>query len=274
MFAGQDGAVLRPAQGEGDGGGFGDANNGLAGAEGFEPVRGLVFVGIVGVQLLDMEVLIVDIGRGQAPAGLRAPPGEDDGHAGDGAADDGAGLQLKAREIPDRRRAEAQMRVIGQKRAARSRPYGGGGESVGRARQRAGLHRVQRVARRGGLGKLREGLPLEERRIIQRRDAVGGVIRDQIGDAFGRQKEGGAGADDLLREMAGELQRHDFHDGDAVGGLPRGNVRREQEKLGRAAPQGLGIYGAQPRVDALRIGLQHGECFRVLCCNGALRVAV
>jgi hypothetical protein len=75
MSARQNRAILGPAQGQGNWGGVFDLDNRRAGLKAFVAVWGKVFFGIVGVQLFDVNVLIVQIGLGKAPAQALTPSG-------------------------------------------------------------------------------------------------------------------------------------------------------------------------------------------------------
>ena len=67
-MTGQDRAVLGPHQIERDRGFILDLHTRPASGQCLEPVRGFQFVGVVGVQLFDMQVLIIKIGCGDTPA--------------------------------------------------------------------------------------------------------------------------------------------------------------------------------------------------------------
>ena len=170
VAAGQHRAIVGPAQGDGDRVGIGDIDDRRAFAELLEPVGRAVFLGVVGVQLFDIDVLIVDIGGGQPPAQIGAAARKHHRHPRNGATDHAAGLKLQPGEIPDRGRGEAQMRVIGQKRAPRSRARGRGGPSV---------------------GSPGEGLPFEGRQRVARHRRCGGVAAADLGEEGGIFGQGG-----------------------------------------------------------------------------------
>ena len=119
MAAGQHRAAFGPALNDGHRRFILDGQNGAAGDEGLWPRRRQVFFRVVGVHLLDHHILIVQVRGGQPPAQLFRPSGQHHRHPRNRAANHPARRQLQPRQIPDRRRGQPQMRVIGQKAAAR-----------------------------------------------------------------------------------------------------------------------------------------------------------
>ena len=66
-------------------------------------------------KIVDPEVIYAAVeGEKEAPGQPGRAAHQHDGHAGDGGPDDIARSQSQARKVPDRRRGQAQMRVIGQ----------------------------------------------------------------------------------------------------------------------------------------------------------------
>ena len=84
----------------------------------FEPGPSLgraIFFEIFGVQFLDIEVDIVQMGRGETPGDVLVATQKDDRHTGDGAADHRTRGKLEPREVPDSGRGQIEMRIVGQK---------------------------------------------------------------------------------------------------------------------------------------------------------------
>ena len=256
VAAGQDRAAFRPAQGDGDGFGILDGDDRPARGEGLPDAGTFVFLGVGGVQFLHHHVLIVDIGGGQAPADLFRPPDDDRGHAGNGAADHTPRRQFQPRQIPDRGGGKAQMRVVGQQRAARRRPVRHRGPGVGRAGEGQVLERRQRVVGQpdGHLSGPDAGHDVAI--TGQGGDAGAGVVGQDVAQAFGRQQHRGAGAQHLGLHHRGQLQRHQLDDGNRIGGLPGCDLVREQKEFGRAAPPRAGVDLPDPGVHTTRIGVQ------------------
>ena len=104
MAAWQDRAAFAPPLGDGDRRFIFHRDDGLSGAERLWPFGRQVLFGVVRIDLFHHHILIIDIGRGEAPTQLIRPAHQHQGHAGDGAANDAASGQLQPRQIPDRRR--------------------------------------------------------------------------------------------------------------------------------------------------------------------------
>ena len=260
VATGQHRSVVGPAQGNGDRVGIGDIDDGRAFTEPLEPVGGAVFLGVVGVQLFDIDVLVVDIGGGQPPAQIGAAAREHHGHARNGAADHAARLQLKSGQIPDCGGGETQVRIIGQKRAARSRARGRCGPSVGSAgeglpfewRQRVTVHRHRGGVARRHLGKeggiFGQGGDPAARRIgqdIAQAVLVAQLQRHPCAQHFGLQ-------------MTRHLQAHQLGHRERIRRSPRSHGRIEQPHLRRAPAQGFGVDLIETRVDPGGIGFECG----------------
>ena len=97
----QDGAVLGRAQVHRDSRRVFDLNNRLARDERLEAIWREILLRIVGVQLFDKDILVIDISRRQPPTEHIRAPRQNHRHAGDRAADDTARAQIKPCEIPD-----------------------------------------------------------------------------------------------------------------------------------------------------------------------------
>ena len=275
VIAGDDRAVFRIAQGDRDRRAIGHLDDRAAGFERGPAVRGAVLFGVVGVHLFDMQVDIVHVGRGDAPADRLVAARQDAGHAGDGAADDAAGLKLQPCEIPDRRRGQAQMRIVGQK--------GGPGGRAGR-RRRPGVRRPRQA--RAGIGKervARAGLGLRQARHIGKQGRIFGQFGHRVARRVGQdigeprgivQRQRGARAQHLRFLVAGQLHCHHVHNGDGIGGPPRGDPGREQQQFRRAAAKRLLGDQFQPRIHTGGIGFQHRQRFGVLRAHRAAGMAV
>ena len=168
------------------------------------------------------------------------------------------------------------MRVRGQKRAAIGRPLRRRRPCVRSAGQLEAVKRRQRIAgqivRRG---KARQ-IGIEQAGVGgQGRDATARCIGQNIDQPRGiGQRQRGAGALDLGRHMARQLQRHQLDHRDGIRGLPGRNRRVEQEHLGRATSQRALVDLGQTGVDAIGIGFERGKGPGVLHLDRALRQRV
>ena len=264
MAARQHRPVRGPAQRDGDRLGILHGDDRAAGLEVGPAIGGAIALGVLRVEFLDIEVLIVGIGRGQPPTQPRIAPAQHQRHAGNRASDHAARRKLQPCEIPDRRRAQPQMRVIGQQRAARRRAFGRGGEGVGRPRLIA-----PRKGREGGLGR---GVP---------DGAWCGGTREQLGIARQRRDPGaGHRGQDVARpvlaqhrdlcaqhlglDLGRELHRHQLQDRQRVGGRPIGDLVLEEPEFRRPTPARAFVHQFDPLVHPARIGLKRGARLSVL----------
>ncbi len=253
---GQDRTVFRPAQRDRHRRPIGDVDDRGPGFQRFPPIGRQHLFRIVGVQTFDEHILIVEIGRGHPPAEPVASADDHRRHAGDRGPDHAAALQLKPRQIPDGRGREPQMRVIGQKRAARGRPVGCCRPDIRGARQPARGHRpeVGTGARRPCQRMLAVEVGKERSVIGQGGDTVARNIRKQVLQPLFGQGQRHAGAQHLLRKMARQPQRHQLDDGQAVGRLPGRDGRLEDPELGRPASACALVHLEKPGVDPVGIG--------------------
>ena len=118
MASWQDRAIICPAQCQGDGIGVLDGDDRGTLGELLETVGGAVFFGVVRVELLDVDILIIGVGRGDSPTQSGAAARQDCGNARDRTTDDAAGLQTETGQVPNRRCREPEVRIIGNQRAA------------------------------------------------------------------------------------------------------------------------------------------------------------
>ena len=275
MAAGQDRAVLGPPQGQGDRRRVLDADDRGAGLELLVAVRREVLVVVLGVDLLDEDILVVEIRRGDAPAQIAAAAGQHGRNPGDRAADHPAASQFEPGQIPGGGGGKAQMRIVGQKRAARGRTRRRRRPGVGRAGQSAaGEGRERIVGHRRALGIA--GQVGEHGGVFgQRGDAGAGRVRQDVAQpVIVAEHQRGAGTQHLLLEMATELQPHQLDDRHRVGRLPRRHRRVEQEHLRCAAAQRLFVDLVEPGVDPRSIRLQRRASVIILRLHRLLSQAV
>ncbi len=267
----QNRAILCPAQGQRDRRRILDLDDRGAAFKGLVAIRGQVFFGVFRVQLLDKEILIVEVGRGQPPANLRAAPGQDCGHAGDRAANHTAGIEFQPGQVPDRRGGKPKVRIVGQQCPPRGRAAGRGGKGIGSPGQtRTGRGPEQSAIR--GRGRITRQVG-KERRIFRQR---GHASARRIGENIRYpprifQHQGGAGAQHLMLQMPGQTQAHQLDNGQGICRLPRRDGCLEQEHLRGAASQRAFIDFGQPRVHPRRIGHQRRAGVIILCRNRRLR---
>ncbi len=99
----QDRAVFGPTQHPAHGVGLIDADLYLTGIKGFIAFGRQIFIGIVRVQLFDMQILVVQKRRRDPPAQLIRSPDQHRRHARNGAANDIPTGQFQPRQHPDDR---------------------------------------------------------------------------------------------------------------------------------------------------------------------------
>ncbi|MPL79212.1 hypothetical protein SDC9_25087 [bioreactor metagenome] len=249
-------AVVGPAQGDGDGLGVLHLDDRVAGVEGLPAVGRAVALGIGGVQLFDVQVLVVDMGRGDAPAEPRIAPAQHQRQARDGGADDAAGAELEPGKIPPRRRGEGHVRIVRQQRATGRRAARCGGDGIrgtGEVARREGRHPPF------GIGHLQPGGEAREKaRVIGKcGDACTRHVRQDILHPVLAQHRD-ARPQHLGLHLACGFGGQKLEDGDGIGGRPVGDIGLEQEELGRAAAKRALVHLFDPGVDAAGIGLERG----------------
>ena len=264
MGSRQNRAILGPAQGQRDGWGILDGQDRPAGFEIGPAIRGAVLFRIVGIELFDMHVLIIEIGRGQAPSHRFGPAQQHGGNPRNGRPDHPPGRQLQPGQVPHRGGAEIKVRIIGQQGAARSRPVRGRRPGV-RCAAHAGL-RKGRQRRVGQPHRICTGLNARHKIGIVRQggNARAGIVGKQVAHAGIGQQQRGAGPPHFRGQVGGELQRHQLEDRNRIRRLPHGDFRFEQEELGRAPAARTTVDLTDPGVHAIGIGLQRQFGLRIL----------
>ena len=218
------------------------------GLEARPAVGRLVLRAVVGLDALEVEVLHIGAGIGEAPCDMLVLA-ED--HAGQRRHRRAGHLQLRcldAREVPQRRRAQLQVRVVGEQRLA----------ALG---VRAVHNPVVRAdAFDAGLGREIQGLRTElavDSQLAEQRRVVGGgkrllarVWRQQLVDALDRQSQRKPHAQQLGAPIGAEVPRHHDSPGQRVFGRPWLGLQAEHDELGRARLH----RAAQVGIDASRVG--------------------
>ena len=97
-----------------------------------------------------------------------------------------------------------------------------------------------------------------------------GIIGQNIGQPLGRQHQRQLRALHLAFQMRGQLQRHQLHDRQRVGGRPCGDLVGKEEKLRRPPATGAAVDLGNPRIHPGRIGRQRRRGLRVLHLDRAL----
>ena len=256
MRSGDHRPVVGPAQRQGQGRLVPDAEQHLFLSEFTEAVRRPVLCPVRGIELLDIQVLIIQIGRGQPPGQSLSAPNENRRDAGQGAANHAACLQLQPRQHERTRCRQTQMRIVAKQGLTGRRALGRHRKSIRRAGQPRSTDRHQRADfRRCGPDRRAHG---RKQRGIFRKGKKSGSrgIGQDIAGFFGSDGQRHLRAPYLGPQLVAELQAHQFKDRDTVGGLPRRNFLFEQKEFRRAAAQGVRVDCFQPGVDAVRIGLQ------------------
>jgi hypothetical protein len=73
------------------------------------------------IELLEVEVLNVGAGAGETPRDTIVSPDEHAGHARQRRADDAQARRIEMRQVPYRRRGQAEVRIVGEQRLAACR---------------------------------------------------------------------------------------------------------------------------------------------------------
>ena len=213
-----------------------------------------VAAGVGRVDALDEQILAVEVGGGEAPADRAVVAEHDRGRAGRGGAADVEAGADQAREIPDAREGERQMRIVGEQRLARYRvgarqhPFVGGltlarGDIVG-----AAIEPVE-------VDALRRRADDRERRVR--------IVARRLDQEFH------AGVADLLREpqaqqlgspVAVEPERHQLGPDQRIGGPPLlGPIAAARQQLDEGEFEAvLLVVVGQPGVDAGGVGFEQG----------------
>ena len=232
-----------------------DLDDLLPGLEPGPAVGRLVLVGIVGLDALQIGVLHVGPGVGQAPGDVLVLAHQHAGHAGQGGAGDLQARHVDAGEVPQRRGRELEVRITRQQR------FAGGGAAAGQhpaVRAHAvhlalgcGGQQAQQAGLTGGLVAVQlEGFV--ERCVIQAgRHRIARVRRHQLVDALFGQFERQAQPDQLTLPVGAQVPGHHDGPGQAVLGRPGLGLQAQDDKLGRP-----GAQRADHRVDTVGVSLQ------------------
>ena len=207
------------------------------------PVGRQILRGIGGIDGLDEQILRVGVGAGDAPGDRCVLTQQHDRRAGHGGALDGALRRHDAREIPEDRGGEFEMRIVGEdglaRRRARSRDHPFVRSAVTKRKQlaqpgvrlvRGGVVRMQRRQRR-------------DRRIRRRR-------RKDPARLLGRELPSELGPHDLEPVVVAELPSHQLAPDQRIRRLPGLRLVAQDHEFRR---QGVGVR-IEKRVDAVDIG--------------------
>ncbi|MCY1288712.1 hypothetical protein D9M70_377670 [compost metagenome] len=233
-----------------------DADGLGAGLEAGPAVRGLVLGLAAGPQPFDKQVLHVRRGIGQTPCDAVVVPEHHHRNAGQRGAGHVESRGGHAGEIPQRRRLQTQVRVVGQHRLAR-------------LRMRTGDHPVVRahaldIARRRLVADAGHGIRQRRQLLVQVAVIHGAhrllarVRRQQFTDARHRQHLRQSHAQRLLVPVAAQVPRHHGLPAQRIGRLPVLRLGAQQQELGwqRSLPM------VDPRIDAVCVCLQGGPRLR------------
>ena len=248
--------VARAPPGHGDVGTALDLDDLSAGLERRPAVGGAVAAGVGGIDLLQVEVLDVGSGVGEAPGDVLVLPQHHHRQARQRCPSHFQAGGLEAREVPQRGRAELEVRVVGQQRPAGAGVRPGDDPVVG-------AHALD-ARRRGDLGQPLPGRlqrttgqpeAAEQRRVVgggrQRLPRVG---RQQLVDARHRHLQCQAQPQQLGGPVGAQVPGHHDAPGQAVDGVPGLGLDAQDHELRRPRAQ----LRAQHGVDARGVGLQRG----------------
>ena len=243
----QNGPVARRANFQDDVGRVLDADDLVADDEGPGAVGGQILVGILRVDGLDEKVLRVGVGGGEAPGDMVVLPEQHDRRSGHRRAFDRKPGRDDAREVPQDRRLDPEMGIVGEDRLAGLGAGAGDDPFVGGAVVDAD-QRAEAILRRGDFRM--DGAAGRQRG--DRRAGGGRRIKQprQVGRHFLRELR----AVLFDRVVLAELQAHQLAPDQRVGGLPRLGIVAQDQELRRQPV----LMGREERVDAVGIGLKIG----------------
>ena len=235
------------------------------GADGqrFRPVGRDVPAGIARHEPFDVEVLNV---RGQvreAPGDPVVPAQDDPGDARQRRADGAEPGTLEMGEIPDRRRAQVQMRIVREERLAGGRPRAAEDPAVGAVRRGTGRRQRRRA---GGLDRR---LRPDAGKVGQDDGRVSGIGREEFEEPVGRHagQLDQAQAEQFPSPVPGEVPGHHLSPREGVPRRPRLRPMAEDQELRRQRA----VAGVEKRVDAGRVGIEDAPGPPVELGVGALR---
>ena len=214
------------------------------------------------VDLLHVEVLRVRPEVAHAPADVPVVPEHEERHAGEREADPGEAAAVQAVLVPGRRQIRPDVHVVGEQRLAARRaapvddPVVAAGHDV-RDRRGRGRASVEAV-HRGDPGEApwtAAAAPAGGRHDEGRLRRVG--RKQEVGEALAGLGDHG-GAQELDAVVPAEAEREHVADGE---GGERGPARGREAEDGELEGEGIGAVEA--RVDALRVGFEHGALPRV-----------
>jgi hypothetical protein len=220
---------------------------------------------VVGLEALEVQVLHIGAGVGEAPGDVFILAEHDHRqarHRRAGGLEAVRARHFDARDVPQRRCRDLQMRVVGQQRLA-ARRLRAGDDPVVRAhafdtrRRRDGLQVVDllRRQRRQGTAQLQR---TQQRRVVGRgQRRVTGIRRQQLVDALDRQRQRQPRAQQLGAPVAAQVPGHHDRPGQAVDRRPVFEWHAEDQHLRRPRCHVLAL----PGVDARGVGLQHALRF-------------
>ena len=171
------------------------------------------------------------------------------------------GTDFQAREVPQRRRGDLQVRVVGQQRlaarraAAREHPVVGA-YALDARRRRRGQQAIdhRRRCRHRRAERAAEPEPAIKSGVVGRRERlVARIWRQQLVDARHRQGQRQPRAQQLGAPVAAQVPGHHHGPGQAVDRRPVLDGQAHQQHLGRSRCHVLAL----PGVDARAIGQQH-----------------
>jgi hypothetical protein len=206
-------------------------------------------LGELPLALLQVQVLHVAAGAGEAPGDALVASGQDARHTRQRAANGVEAGRVQVREVPHRRRREPEVRVVGEQRLARGgaaageRPAVGSGQEVGRLRE------AQRLA-------LEAAVQLLQIADLGRR--VAGVGREELVDARQRERTRELQAQQLATPIGAEVPRHHLHPGHGICCAPAFGLYCQKQKL-----DGQHRVAGEKGVDAGGIGIEQAPRFGV-----------
>ncbi len=215
-------------------------------------VRSLVALRAARLQALDIEILHVRRGIGETPRDALVVPEHHRRHAGQRGARDIQPGSLQLGEVPQRRRLQPEVRIIGQQRLART-GMSARHHPVVRAHALHVTRRRPLLDARHGRGQRRQ-VPVEIAVVHGAQRPIAGIRRQQLIDARHRQHLRQPHAQRLLGPVAAQVPRHHGLPGQRIGRLPVLGPGAQEQELRRQRS----LVAIDIGIHAIGIGLQHG----------------
>ena len=201
------------------------------------------------VELLEIKILHVGPGVGEAPRNARIAADEDAGKARKGGADHVEPRRAQLGEVPNRRRGQTEMRIVREERLAARRV---------RARNRPAVRSQREIGVGAGRGacdarRLALEAAVELAQVANRRRRVARVGRQKLVDPLDAQRARKPHAQQLVSPVAAEVPRHHLQPRQRIDRAPGLGPYAQQQEFGRQHR-----VGGEECIHACGIGVERG----------------